>query len=88
MNLVSRWGVIAGGAYILFVVFLFYYASNCVGGFCGLMALLAAMPWLYLFDFLGGDIYDSGAFGYVFVALNVIIFYLLFSYLERRFKKR
>src|SRR3989344_3122959 len=87
MNRVSRWGAVAVAVYLISVVFLFIYATNCTETFCGLLALLAGMPWLLFLDFLGGDSYNTSLFGWVAIALNVLILYFIFATIQRWMKK-
>ncbi len=87
VNKLSTWGAAAVVIYGLFIGFLFFYATSCTEAFCGLIALLAGMPWLLLLDMLGGDSYASGIFGWVSIILNILILYFLFATLQRWMRK-
>ena len=87
MNQVSRRGIVAVAIYLVLVIFLFIYATNCTETFCGLTALLAGMPWLLLLDFLGGDSYNAGLLGWVVIILNVVVLYFLFSTIQKWAKR-
>ena len=84
----SKWGLGASGAYILFGGALFYYATHCTETYCGLVALVAGLPWLLFLDLIGGDSYNAGTFvGIGTVVLNGVLLYLLFAWIEKRVKR-
>jgi len=70
--------------YILLAIALFAYATNCTGTFCGLVALLVGMLWLLFLDFVGGDSYHSGIFGWIAIGLNIVILDFIFATLQKR----
>jgi hypothetical protein len=88
VNRISTWGLGATALYALFVVYLFSYAESCTETFCGLVALLAGMPWLLLLDLLGGDGYASGIYGWASIILNIIVLYFALASLQRWIKGR
>lgn len=88
VNKLSTWGIVGVVVYGLLVASLFFYATSCTEAFCGLMALLAGMPWLLLLDLVGGDSYASGAFGWISIILNALILYFLFAALQKWAKRR
>lgn len=87
-NKISGWGMGAVIVYIVGVIWLFIYATNCVGDFCGLTALLAGMPWFLILDIFGGDSYTSGLFGWVSIILNIVFLYLIFSQLQKHIQRK
>lgn len=87
MSKISKWGASAVVIYALLVALLFWYATSCTETYCGLMALLAGMPWLLLFDLFGGDSYASGVFGWISIILNIVILYFLFAMLQKKWLK-
>lgn len=82
------WGLVAVGVYICATILLFFYATTCSQTFCGLMIVLTGMPWLLVLDYLGGDSYNSGVFGFIAVLLNIMVFYFFFAFLQTRHKKK
>lgn len=87
LSKVSSWGIIAVVIFLIATASLFLYATSCTETFCGLIALLAGMPWLLFLDFVGGDSYNSGIFGWVAIGLNVVILYFIFAVLQNRRQK-
>lgn len=88
MKKISTWGVAAVVVYVLFTTFLFVYSINCTETFCGLVALIAGMPWLWLLDTLGGDSYNSGVFGWASIILNILVLYFIFAALQQWKRKK
>jgi hypothetical protein len=87
MSKISTWGISAAAVYLLLVAALFLYAKSCTETFCGLVALLAGLPWLPLLDFLGGDSYASGAYSWLSIILNIFVLYFLFATIQRWVKR-
>jgi len=87
MKYISTWGIIAVGIYLVLVISLFTYATSCTETFCGLVALLAGMPWLLLLDLVGGDSYNTGLLGWLAISLNLVILYFIFAALQKRVQK-
>ena len=85
---ISTWGGIAVVTYLVFVASLFYYATHCIETFCGLVALLAGMPWLLFLDILGGDSYNAGYFDWISIFLNIVVLYVAFAALQKFLKKK
>lgn len=86
-NKISSWGIGAVSVYVMAVIALFVYATNCTGTLCGLLALMAGMPWLLLVDVLGEDSYSAGYLGWCAMALNAIFLYFLFAALQKWLSK-
>lgn len=87
-NYLYRWGVLASGIYLLLTGILFWYSTTCAEPFCGLAALLAAMPWIAILDFLNTDIYSLYTSGVFIIILNALILYFVFALLQRWVTRR
>ena len=61
----SKLGLALSAAYIIFALFMVISAFTCAGYFCGVVILIPALPWVYLW----GSLVDGSANLQAYLAL-------------------
>ena len=86
----SKYGIIAVGLYLLFVLWTIIEARTCEGIYCGFVIIMGVLPWALLP--LGRVIQnDSLVIGIIvfslLVLINALIIYFIGYFVQKRFGK-
>jgi hypothetical protein len=79
-RLVSLWGLIAVGIYLLATVGIAIYGILCESAFCSLVILIPVFPWIFIF---GPWLPDSILSFVGIIILNSLLIYFIVRYFSR-----